>query len=67
MATTRSIFGVSKLYERYFVLDEVKCTGDESNILECQHPTFSVHDCSVERKEEAGVLCGVTQGLVYCI
>ena len=42
-----------------FFLDDVNCTGNESNIFDCQHPLST--DCKTG-SEEAGVICGVTQG-----
>ena len=42
-----------------FILDDVNCTGNESNIFDCQHPK-STH-CRLG-EEEAGALCGVTAG-----
>uniref|UniRef100_A0A1X7TSS0 SRCR domain-containing protein n=1 Tax=Amphimedon queenslandica TaxID=400682 RepID=A0A1X7TSS0_AMPQE len=35
------------------VMDEVRCTGSESNLTSCSHRTF--HDCS--HSEDAGVRC----------
>ena len=43
----------------FYFLDDVNCTGNESNIFDCQHPPRT--DCRVG-KEEAGVICGVTPG-----
>ena len=65
VATTKSIFGVS--FGRNFVLDDVNCSGNESNIFECQYPGNSVHNCLVVNSEEAGVICGVTEGLVQLV
>ena len=60
VATRRSTFGTT--INGHFVLDDVNCTGNESNIFECQHPTDIHANCQVARKEEAGALCGVTSG-----
>ena len=57
MATHFSKFGT--IDDGHFVLDDVNCTGNESNIFDCQYPPSS--KCIVG-KEEAGVICGVTPG-----
>ena len=44
----------------FFVLDDVNCTGNESNIFDCSHPLST--DCRIWRREEAGVICGGTHG-----
>ena len=36
-------------------LDEVNCTGEESQLLECRHNGIGVHDCS--HYQDAGVRC----------
>uniref|UniRef100_A0A672Y7Y1 SRCR domain-containing protein n=1 Tax=Sphaeramia orbicularis TaxID=375764 RepID=A0A672Y7Y1_9TELE len=38
-------------------LDNVMCTGTESNLMECQHQGFGIHDC--DHQEDAGVVCEV--------
>ncbi|XP_071954286.1 scavenger receptor cysteine-rich domain-containing protein DMBT1-like [Antedon mediterranea] len=38
------------------LLDNVACSGSESNILDCSSNGLNVHDCS--HKEDAGVVCG---------
>ena len=60
VATHRSIFGMTT--GLVFFLDDVNCTGNESSIFDCQHPPST--DCQVFRREEAGVICGVTPGKV---
>ena len=62
MATNRSTFGIT--IGRRFVLNDVNCTGNESNIFDCQYPTGSIPNCRVSSREEAGVICGVTPGPV---
>ena len=42
-----------------FVLDDVNCTGNESNIFDCPHPKST--RCEIGR-EEAGAMCGVSSG-----
>ena len=37
------------------LLDEVNCTGEESQLLECRHNGIGVHDCS--HYQDAGVRC----------
>lgn len=36
-------------------LDDVKCVGSESELLECRHNPLGDHNCSHE--EDAGVRC----------
>ena len=38
------------------LLDELRCAGSESSLLECDHDPVGVHDCS--HSEDAGVKCG---------
>ena len=43
-------------------IDELNCTGNESNVQECTHPGLGVHDCS--HYEDASVICtGENQAL----
>ena len=37
------------------LLDEVSCSGSESNLAFCSHTGFGVHDC--DRDEDASVIC----------
>ena len=37
----------------YFIMDDVECTGEEFNILDCPHKTS--HNCKIT--EGAGVRC----------
>uniref|UniRef100_A0A8C9FDA3 Deleted in malignant brain tumors 1 protein n=1 Tax=Pavo cristatus TaxID=9049 RepID=A0A8C9FDA3_PAVCR len=37
------------------LMDDVKCTGDESFLVQCSHRELGVHDCL--HKEDAGVIC----------
>ena len=56
VATTKSIFGIT--VGRDFILDDVNCTGKESNIFDCPHPLST--NCRIFNREEAGVICGGT-------
>ena len=42
----------------YILLDNVQCTGSESDLLSCQHNAIGDNDCA--HFEDAGVTC---QGL----
>ncbi|XP_031410396.1 deleted in malignant brain tumors 1 protein-like [Meleagris gallopavo] len=37
------------------LMDDVKCTGDESFLVQCSHRELGTHDCL--HKEDAGVIC----------
>ena len=37
------------------ILDEVQCRGDETSLIECQHPETGRHNCG--SSEAAGVVC----------
>ena len=39
-----------------FIMDDVKCKGDEKDLEECEH-RYNNHDCRVQ--EAAGVVCQV--------
>ena len=41
-------------------LDEVSCTGSETNLSDCPHDGVGVHDCY--HGEDAGVIC-LQQGM----
>ena len=36
-------------------LDELSCFGNETALIDCQHPGVGVHNC--EHIEDAGVIC----------
>ena len=40
----------------FYHLDNVRCSGDEDRLSECEHNGVGVHYC-IERYEEAGVIC----------
>ena len=63
VATNMSVFG--RTIGGHFVLDDVNCTGNESNIFDCRYPVNSRPNCLISMNEEAGVICGVTQGTVH--
>ena len=56
VAVNMSTFGMT--VGGHFILDDVNCTGNESNIFDCSFPLNT--DCRVSRGEEAGVICGGT-------
>ena len=39
----------------FILLDNVDCTGDETNLTQCQHNGLGVHNCM--SSEDAGVFC----------
>ena len=45
-------------------LDEMGCSGNESDLLLCSHLPVGVHDC--EHKEDAGVRCPHTSSHMEC-
>ena len=52
------------------MLDEVRCTGEESYLLECGHAPWGQTDCS--HHEDVGVVCSHRENLsaifiTYCI
>ena len=58
VAITNSILRKTDDGSGFFILDDVNCTGNESNVFDCSHPLRT--DCSVSLREEAGVICGGT-------
>ena len=57
-----STFSDSAL-DGFYVLTDVNCTGNESNIFDCHQLQSTNIFCRIGR-EEAGVICGVNPGLV---
>ena len=53
-ALTRASFGAGS-EDQLILLDEVKCIGTETNILNCPHNSIGVNDCS--HSEDASVIC----------
>uniref|UniRef100_A0A8C5Q4L1 SRCR domain-containing protein n=1 Tax=Leptobrachium leishanense TaxID=445787 RepID=A0A8C5Q4L1_9ANUR len=41
----------------YIFLDNVKCRGNESSLLQCSYIRWNVHNC--DHSEDAGVTCGL--------
>ena len=54
VATNKSEYGN---VEPNFIMDEVKCNGNEETLEDCEHNL--THDC--KRKEAAGVICSETR------
>ncbi|KAI2647476.1 Deleted in malignant brain tumors 1 protein [Labeo rohita] len=42
-------------------LDDVRCSGSESLLTQCSHPSFGTHNCG--HSEDAGVVCSDPLGL----
>ena len=59
VAITNSILHKTDDESGFFILDDVNCTGNESNVFDCPRALHT--DCSVSLREEAGVICGGTQ------
>ena len=51
-AKTNAFFGQGS--EKIW-LDNVDCTGVESNLVACSHDEWGIHDC--DHGEDAGVVC----------
>ena len=52
VATVRSAYGP---VSDYFIMDNVQCRGDETNIEKCPHLTWQNENCN--SSEGAGVIC----------
>jgi len=52
VTVTRGFFGRGFLPIQ---LDELRCIGNETNLLECQNNGVGVHNC--QHNEDAGVIC----------
>ncbi|XP_019408040.1 PREDICTED: HHIP-like protein 1 [Crocodylus porosus] len=52
-ATKKAEFGEGDSLN--ILLDDVQCSGQEQNLLECVHADIGKHNCS--HKEDAGVIC----------
>ena len=37
------------------LLDELRCTGDESRLVDCPHNGIGIHNC--RHSEDAGLVC----------
>lgn len=53
-AAKNSEFGEGK--DLRILLDDVKCVGTESSLLDCRHAGVGTHNCA--HYEDAGVICG---------
>lgn len=40
---------------RKYVLDNIRCRGDETSLEECSHDGWNIADCKIDH--EAGVVC----------
>ena len=49
----RSMYGSGSVA---FLLDNIVCSGNESNLLQCVHSGLGIHNC--DSSETAGVICG---------
>ena len=45
-------------------LDNVMCTGSETELLDCTHNGFGVHNCI--HREDAGLICGSKLTYMFC-
>ena len=52
-AAKRAEFGEGRTLP--ILLDDVRCTGSERNLLECAHAGLGSHNCG--HQEDAGVVC----------
>ena len=60
LVRSSSYYGAGNSSQR-ILLDEVRCTGNETNIQYCRHNAIGSNDCS--HGEDVGVLCmGSTTG-----
>ena len=46
------------------MLDEVDCTGSESNIYDCPHNPWGQNDC--KHKEDASAVCS-SERIISCV
>ncbi len=46
------------------LLDNVTCSGNEANLLECSHEGLFVTDCN--HSEDAGVKCQGRSSIIVC-
>ena len=61
LALSEALFGEGR---GPILLDEVRCTGTESKLLNCTHNGILSHDC--DHTEDASVIC-LTQRKLSCV
>lgn len=54
-----SQFGFDINARRIAVLDDLNCTGSESNLFDCPHPGATVENC-FPPFTDANVICGIS-------
>ena len=59
-----NMFGPSS---RYFVVGEIHCVGNETELLECSHDSIGHHRCggSTEDTDTVAIVCGMPQPPTY--
>ena len=55
-STTNAYFPKST-ETRTIMLDDLQCTGGETNLAYCPHNGYKKHNCDPDHSEDAGVIC----------
>lgn len=55
-----NVFFGGGAYLQSIHLDQLHCTGEEPNLLNCSHDGIGVHDCKHE--EDVGIICAHATG-----